>query len=41
MINLNDINMYKNALKVRLNEYDKLIDKTISSVKEAKRVSGK
>ena len=36
-VEMEDVNLYKNALKSRLNEYDKLIDKTIESVKAAKK----
>ena len=37
-VELEDVNFYKNALKVRMNEYDKLIDITIKKVKEAKKI---
>ena len=36
-VELEDVNFYKNALKVRMNEYDKMIDITIKKVKEAKK----
>lgn len=36
-IELDDVNFYKNALKVRINEYDKMVDKTIKMIKEAKK----
>ena len=36
-VELEDVNFYKNALKVRMNEYDKMIDITIKKVKQAKK----
>lgn len=38
-VEMEDVNLYKNALKVRLNEYDKLLDKTIESVRAAKKAN--
>ena len=36
-VELEDVNFYKNALKVRMNEYDKMIDITIKKLKQAKK----
>ena len=33
---VDDINLYKNALKVRMNEYDKFLDSFVKHIKEAK-----
>ena len=38
-VEMEDVNLYKNALKVRLDEYDKLLDKTIESVRAAKKAN--
>lgn len=36
-VELDDFNFYRNALKVRITEYDKIVDKTISMIKESKK----
>ena len=38
-VEMEDVNLYKYDLKVRLNEYDKLLDKTIESVRAAKKAN--